>query len=750
MFILLGIAIAFFRQEPLRKLPDLDGKEFILEGYFISPPSETEKGVVKQLLNVQSAFDKDTHKKIDELNNKEVVILSDREFLPGTKCRLTVRFLNNVTRQNPGSLVSNDNYAILLELNSIGIKKSSLNSKIQMFRYRLNKYIMTNFEEDSSAFISTITTGYGSCMNEDLRNAFNKTGLAHILSISGTHFGLFSVFLFGVFRLLINLLPYTLLQRITIFFTPSQVASLFCLPFTLSYLCLSGGSIPAIRSFIMVSLFLSGLLIGRKGSWLNFLLFAASVLTILNPEVISDLSFHLSFIAVLFIGFTIKDREYLIKKENDFNEKRFHKLIQKLNMYFKNTFLLTISASIGTAPLVAYHFHYLSIISPISNLLITPIIGFILIPLSILSAFLFLTTDHYLFTPIVSILSDIIIYLIKLIASIPFADIKIPAFPPILILLFYAGFIFYLLSDRKRYALIIPFIPVFIYILFSIFERKELTVTFLDVGQGDSSVIELPDGKIIVIDTGKNGRETASFLKYKGKYMIDVLILSHVHSDHIGGLYYLIKNFKIKEIWDSGRFVLTDAYLSDPLPRLIKSIKHRKLDRGDIIEGNGYRIYVLHPYPEFYTMYGNESIEVDNDSLVLKIEGKNGSFLYTGDIEKEAEENLLDLGVWLKSDVLKVPHHGSKASAHNHFFELVSPKIAVISVASNNMFGHPHKETVKALHCIKILRTDVDGAIKIQESDNGLKIKTCKSFQFEKTNSIIKETENLMRIIRVW
>ncbi|MGB9715789.1 MAG: DNA internalization-related competence protein ComEC/Rec2 [Thermodesulfovibrionales bacterium] len=752
-FILSGIAIAFFRHEPVIELLDLSGKEVLLEGSFISVPSETEKGTLKQLFNVQSAFNKNTHEKIDKLHSQEIVILSDREIPPASECKILVRFLSNAPKQNPGNLVTKDIYATLLESNQIKTKNSSLSSKIQILRYRLNKYISANFNEDSSAFISTITIGHRSYMNEELRNAFNKSGLAHLLSISGTHFGLFSVFIFGIFRLLINLFPYTLLQRITIFFTPSQAAALLCLPFMLFYLALSGGSIPAIRSFIMVNLFLMGLIIGRKGSWLNFLIFSALILTIWNPEVISDLSFQLSFIAVLFIGFTIKNGEYLTKKEKYSNDKKSYKLIQKLSTYFKNALLLTISASIGTAPLVAYHFHYISIISPVSNLLITPFIGFILIPLSILSALLFLTTGHYLFTPIVSTFSDICIYLIKFIASIPYADIKIPAFPPALIILFYAGFIFYFLLKRKKYALIIPFIPILIYISFSVFERKELTVTFLDVGQGDSSVIELPDGKTIIIDTGRTGRETASFLKYMGKEEVDALVISHIHSDHAGGLYYLLNRFKVKEIWDNGRIILPDSYrsdLSDFYTKLNKGIKHKSLERGDLIEGKGYRIYVLHPYPRFYTMYGNESIEADNDSLVLKIKGKNESFLFTGDIEKEAEENLVNLGIWLKSDVLKVPHHGSKASAHNDFTELVSPQIAVISVGHDNPFGHPHSETLDTLQGLRILRTDLDGAIKMKESSKEFEIKTYKDIQFKKTNSFREEMKNIKRLFDTW
>jgi competence protein ComEC len=329
-------------------------------------------------------------------------------------------------------------------------------------------------------------------------------------------------------------------------------------------------------------------------------------------------------------------------------------------------------------------------------------------------------------------------------SAIPYSDIKIPAFPLIVVFLFYAGFLFYFLSGRKRATLIIPFLSVLLYFLIILSEKKELTITYLDVGQGDSAVIELPDRKTIVIDTGKSGRETASYLKYRGKKEIDALVLSHVHPDHTGGLDYLLKRFKIKEIWDNRRIILPEDYLYQG------KIKHRALNRGDVIEGKGYSIYVLHPYPEFYTYYGNDYDEANNDSLVLKIKSKNKSFIFPGDVEEEAEEDLLNLGGWLKSNVIKVPHHGGKTSAYKPFLEAVSPDVAVISLGRDNSFGHPHKETLDALQGVSIFRTDTDGAVKIQESEKGLEIKTYKDFQFEKTNSFKKERKNIKRIFMVW
>ena len=496
------------------------------------------------------------------------------------------------------------------------------------------QYIEEHCKKDSGALVASITTGQMTNMSEELREAFNVTGLAHILSISGTHFGLFSVFLFAIFGFFIQRLPYRVLQRLSLYLSPSQAAAILCLPFMLAYLGLSGGSIPAVRSFIMITLFLFGLVIGRKGFWFVSLLCAAFLLVVWDPGVFFSLSFQLSFLAVLFIGFSIQEKG----DETPSGKKAVR--------HIRNAFFMTIAALLGTAPLVAYAFHYFSVISPLSNLVIAPLIGFLLIPLSVISSFFYLITGSFVFMPVISAIADMSIAAVTLFSRIPFADVKVPAFPPVLILIYYACFSFYFLFGKKRYLLIIPFLPFVIFLSFSLIEKNSLSATFLDVGQGDAAVITLPDGKTMVIDAGRTGREVSSFLKYRGEETVDFLVLSHSHPDHTGGAEHLTKKYDVKELWSSGRLVLPAAF---------DRIKQRLLTRGDMIEGRGYTIYVLHPYPEFYTARGNEYDAENNDSLVLKIAGRAYLVSFSGDIQDEAEEDILHIGTWLQSDVIKVP-----------------------------------------------------------------------------------------------
>ncbi|MBI1810978.1 MAG: DNA internalization-related competence protein ComEC/Rec2 [Nitrospirae bacterium] len=617
-------------------------------------------------------------------------------------------------------------------------------------RAKLNRYVTENFSADSGALVSAITTGQRGNMSDGLKDAFSSTGLAHILSISGTHFGIFSVLLFGLFRFVIKFLPYSLLQRITLYFTPSQGAAALSLPFMLAYLALSGWSIPAVRSFIMISLFLIGLLIGRKRFWLNSLLFAAFVIVLWNPESLFSLSFQLSFLAVLFIGFSIE----MGRAEEQQNSTAAGQQISKttaLLLYcataLRASLLLTLAASLGTAPLVAYHFHYFSIISPLSNLLITPLIGFLLLPLSLISSFMFLFTGHYMFGSLVKTVTDITVYSVRFMAEFQFSDIKIPAFPVFAVIIFYVGFVFYFFVSKKKLVPVITFLLMIAYVSAHIFLRGgEMGITYLDVGQGDGAVIELPDKKVVVMDTGRSGREVSAFLKYLGMKSIDALVLSHADSDHAGGTDYLTARFKVKEMWDSGRIIYPEGNST--------GIVRRMLERGDVIEGNGYKIYALHPYKEFYAMRGDSDNGGNNSSLVLKIESASGgrkkSFLFTGDIEDEAQEDIIHLGKWLKSDVVKVPHHGGRTSAYKPFYDAASPEIAVISVGRDNAYGHPHRETLEMLEGAKIYRTDMSGAVKITEKDGRLEVKTHRDYRFSKTESLAGEIKNIQRLFRVW
>jgi len=452
-----------------------------------------------------------------------------------------------------------------------------------------------------------------------------------------------------------------------------------------------------------------------------------------DPAVVFSLSFQLSFIAVVFIGFAVEKRD---EGEGVKGKK------SKPSAFVRSSLRLTLAATIGTAPLVAYYFHYLSLISPLANLLIAPLVGFIVIPLALISSFSYLLTGVYLFAPFVSVASDISLRLVRVMAQVPYADLAVPVFPLVLILSFYAVFLVYLASGRRRVLLLAPFLPFLGYLLFSLVSPAGLSVTFLDVGQGDSAVIELPDGKTMVVDTGSTGRELAGFLAYAGKRRIDVLTVTHSHPDHAGGLAYILERFPVGQLWDNGRNAYPEGMA---LPRV-----HRKLERGDVIEKGLYTIQVLHPYEGFAAVESDEYEEENNASLVLRIAGKRHAFLFAGDVEQEAEDDLDHLGKWLRSDVVKIPHHGGRTSVHARLLSAISPSVAVISAGRNNAFGHPSQEMLQILSGTRIFRTDQQGAVKIVETEDGLSVKSSADITLAKANTVTGEMNNIRRLIMSW
>jgi competence protein ComEC len=740
IFASIGIFYAFFRYSPAPDMFDIWNKELKVTGRFTQEGNAKGSDRNIQTFLVDTAQDEESGEELDWLHDKEIRMPADFAVDYDDGYALLIETGKDRTRLNPGQLGKGRLYGEILSAEDKGESPTPLFAVFERHRRSLSRYISGRFSEDSGALIAAMTTGDTSYLNDELRDAFNSTGLVHILSISGTHFGMFSVMLFGLFGFLIKSLPYRYLQSLTIWISPSQAAALLSIPFMIMYLGISGSSIPAVRSFIMISLFLFGLLIARRGFWLNSLLFAAVILVVWDPDVIENLSFQLSFIAVFFLGFSLEKKDKI--DEDAGPEKKPEEKIERIVRYIKEAVVLSAAATLGTSALAAYYFHYVSLVSPLSNLVVVPLVGFVLIPLSLISSFAYIFSGHYIFAPLVSASSDLTIVLVKFFAGIRFAELRVAAFPPVLCILFYAGFILYLISNRNKKMLALPFIPFCVYALVVMSEKKDLSVTFVDVGQGDSAVVELPDKKTIVVDTGRTGREVAAYLRYLGKSDIDALVLTHSHPDHTGGMEYIMKKFRVHELWDSGRIIY-------PMELPVNTV-HQILERGDVVEADGYRITVLHPYREFYILSEDSYSEENSSSLVLKIEGEKKSFLLAGDIEEEAEEDIAHLEKWLSSDVMKIPHHGSRTSAQDDFLAGVSPSIAVISVGKDNSFGHPSQEVLDKLEGKSILRTDQDGAVRIAEKGEGLFVKTCGEFMFQKADNFGIERKNIKKLFSIW
>ncbi len=254
-----------------------------------------------------------------------------------------------------------------------------------------------------------------------------------------------------------------------------------------------------------------------------------------------------------------------------------------------------------------------------------------------------------------------------------------------------------------------------------LFSAKNLSVHFINVGQGDSILIQTPQRKNILIDGGGTpysdfdvGKKIViPYLRRQGIKKIDLLVLTHPDLDHMEGLIPVLSDLKVCNIIDSGISVKNETYYDFiSLIERDDSISYHKAIAGDIIRFNkDLEMLVLNSLN--IPAYGDEN-NFNNHSIVLKLIYKNTSYLFTGDIEEKAENNLLYWENTLKSDILKVAHHGSTTSSSTQFLEKVLPEVAVVSVGLNH-YNQPHQDVVERLngHCQKVLRTDLNGTIMI-------------------------------------
>lgn len=270
---------------------------------------------------------------------------------------------------------------------------------------------------------------------------------------------------------------------------------------------------------------------------------------------------------------------------------------------------------------------------------------------------------------------------------------------------------------RKKilYILLIIF-AANIYFLITIIVQKplkdKLRVIFFDVGQGDASLIMAEGGVNILIDGGPNRIILENLDKYLPIYnkKLDIVVLTHPHSDHIAGLIDVLEKYEVKEVWMTGVLHSSYEYLS-----FLELIRNKKI-KVKIIPDKGNPVYDIAANAQIEVLYPVKHLNqqkadnLNNTSIVLKVNYKDKSFLFAGDIEKEAENDLLEKKINLKSNILKIAHHGSDTSSGDKFLEAVKPEIAIIPVGKND-FSFPSLRVVRRLERkeIKVYRTDENG-----------------------------------------
>ncbi|SHF00994.1 competence protein ComEC [Thermoanaerobacter uzonensis DSM 18761] len=574
------------------------------------------------------------------------------------------------------------------------IGKGNLNF-IERVVYAAKQKIEVNYinsmPEKDAKFVISIFLGDNFLDDETLKQ-FRSTGISHIISVSGLHVAIITGFILYLLSIL-NIRRY----KIPILLTALT-----------SYAILTGANPPVIRAALMASIAVIGTNYGKKHNSINSLSFAAFMILIFNPLMLWDVGFQLSFVATLAILYFYRP---------------IREKLSTLTPKIRDLVALTLSAQIGTIPFTMYYFHYISIISLLSNIVIVPLAD-VAVVLGFLSAMIGLILPplsyfiNYINIPVV----ETILYITKLFDSLPYASIN-TIVPPLYVIVLYYGILTVLLSsfDKKIKKVSIAIALTFIIALFSYnyLLPRDLEVTFLDVGQGDGTFVKTPHGKTFLIDGGGRPLFATSsfdvgedlvlpFLYYKGVMKLDGVFISHTDIDHVGGILSILQQMTVDKIF-IGMQKVTDGNFKG-LMEIAKSknIPIVFLKKGDKVKVDGVEIYVLHPDPQNLI----EENPINNNGLVFKMKYKDMEFLFTGDIEKPAEEILKNLDI--KTDILKVAHHGSNTSSTQEFIKKANPKVCIVQVGKNS-YGLPDERVLKYLQeKTKVYRTDKNGAIIVK------------------------------------
>jgi len=598
--------------------------------------------------------------------------------------------------------------------------------RIEIWRDHLRDFLEKENFPPSSSLLKALVLGERGDIPEEVQEHFVATGTAHLLAISGDQFGIVALLSFSSLLWVLKRSEYLLLS-----ISVKKWAAALTIPLILLYTFIAGGGISVIRAAIMVIVFFLSILFDRERNLLHTLVLAAFLILIFSPPSLFDVSFQLSFLAVLSILYIVPRFIPAFRQEDTLSPRKIS-WQHTLWKYIRLSLVTTLVATLGTAPFVALHFNRISLIGFVTNLVIIPWVGFLIVPLA-LAASLFSFFIHPLASLLIHLagfITGLLLQGVALFASFPFASLYVSTPTLFEMILFYL-LLFLTVHLQEGWVLRCVFLGLCLLLIGDIafwnvrdrFE-KHLTVTFLDVGQGDSILVEFPQGKRMLIDGGglPEGRfdigknVIAPFLREKKIRRIDYLVLTHADPDHILGLNFIASTFSIGQFWHNGLATESEAFL-----RLEKTLSKRKIERLALNHGvslpsiHGVQLSVFNPLAENWGSKNRMPPSLNNHSLVLKLQFKDVSFLLAGDIEKEAEYRMVRADEPLKADVLKIPHHGSASSSTPFFLEKVRPAYAILSVGERNIGRLPNQEVLRRyqdLGC-KVFRTDRQGAITV-------------------------------------
>ena len=602
-------------------------------------------------------------------------------------------------------------------------------------RNRLSQTLAKILPEPQASLAQGIILGIRGNIPSLLRDSFSRTGTAHLLAISGLHLAIVAGILLSIGIWLFGRRHnyYIWLPLVTIWL----------------YALITGMHAPVIRGAIMVSLFLTAELLGRQRSAITALALAAAVMVGVSPQILWDASFQMSFLAIAGLIFIFPSLQAVGRKavSATLGEDGPAASIASI---ITDSFSVTLGAIMAVWPVIAYYFGIISFVGPLANFFALPALpgiiiagalagglGFIALPVAQAIGWLAWLFLSYL------------LLVVNGFAAIPVSSVEVGSVDATLIWVYYPvlAIALWLNSNRRKLGDLMPrvtgglksgmnkaftpgsrlsrkwVIPPLLVIAGLVsftaatLPDDNLRISFLDVGQGGAILIQTPAHQDILIDGGPSPQAIGLGLSQKMPFWdrtIDLVVLTHPHSDHITGLIEVLHRYRVKQViypdldCDSPMY---DEWLSVIKEKDIKCTVAQAGQRIDL--GGGVVIRVLNPR---IPLLINTESDIDNNGVVLELSMGNISFLLTADIWQEAEFELINHRAIRQSTVLKVAHHGSDTSTTVEFLAVVNPRLAVISVGEDNRFGHPSAEVMERLTeklgAENIYRTDEHGTIE--------------------------------------
>jgi competence protein ComEC len=567
-------------------------------------------------------------------------------------------------------------------------------------------------------------------LDPELRDQFMVTGTVHLLSISGSHLGLVTLLIFAVVRWTMLLLPVPWLLMLSRRITSTRLAAVCTLLPVAGYACLAGAELATMRSLLMVAVGLTAIWLGQERRLFHAISAAAVVILLHDPQALFDISFQLSFLSVIAIAGWLSWPAAAETEERS-NEPSFVKTSIR---WGRDSLVMSGVVTLVTIPLVAYYFNQLPWLGLFTNVAAVPVMGILLVPIG-LAAGIWQIVIGGTVLPLASLnlwFLEHFVVGIRLVSILPGGEWHVAAPSVFTILLFYSFLI--LLWQRVgckafRLAAGVGVVLVLLWWAWSprmFLDGDHFRVTFLDVGQGDSAVVELPDGQVVLIDGGATYERfdmdravVAPFLWNRGIHAIDQVIGTHPQLDHVGGIDWVLRHFIVKGYWGSGNTREELFY---------RRLQHSLADRGmreqvaregqEIVSYGPCRLVVLNPPVE-------DSIDMplldshvsghvlNNRSVVTRLTCGNQVMLFAADVEHDGLSRMTHRPSHGPITVIKVPHHGAVSSLNREWLASLHPQYAVFSVGRHNRYRHPDATVLEAYGSVgsTILRTDRDGGV---------------------------------------